>query len=75
MFVGHRGKGLKRALHDALRADVDPTARGHLAIHYQAAAFELMKVIPVGPGSDQIGIRNQHARRIFVRAKHADRLS
>src|ERR1041384_952832 len=48
MFVRHRGKGLERPLHDALRADVNPTARGHLPVHHQAATLKLMKVLPVG---------------------------
>ena len=54
MPVGHRGESLKRALDDALRADVNPTARGHLAVHHQAFALELVKVIPVRPRANQI---------------------
>ncbi len=54
VFVGHGGKRFKRALNDALRADVDPTAGRHLAVHHQAAAFEFVKVFPVGPRADKI---------------------
>ncbi len=54
MFVGHRRKRFKCSLHDALRADVDPTAGRHLAVHHQALAFEFVKVFPVGPGADEI---------------------
>ena len=54
MPVGHRGESFKRTLHDALRADVNPTARGHLAVHHQAFAFEFVKVIPVRPRAHQI---------------------
>ena len=72
MFVGHRGKGFKGALHNALRADVDPTAGRHLAIHHQALAFEFVKMLPVGPGADEIGVGNQNSRRIFVSAKDPD---
>ena len=75
MFVGHRGERFERALNDALRADVDPTAGGHLAVHHQAFAFELVKVFPVGPGADEIRIGDQNSRRVFVRAKDADRFA
>src|SRR5205823_9525580 len=37
---------LERALHDALRADVDPRSRGHLSVHHQALALELAEVVP-----------------------------
>ncbi len=40
-------EGLVRALHDALRADVDPRARGHLAVHHEALAIELVEVLQV----------------------------
>jgi hypothetical protein len=36
-------EGLVGALHDALAADVDPGAGGHLAEHHQALAIELVK--------------------------------
>ena len=45
----HLHKGLVGALHDALTADVDPAAGGHLAVHHQALAIELVEVFPVGP--------------------------
>ena len=63
------------ALHDPLGADVDPTARGHLAVHHEPLAVELMKVVPVRPGRHEVGIGDQHARGVGVRAKDADRLS
>ena len=75
MFVGHRRKCLERTLHDALRADIDPTARGHLAVHHQALALECMEMIPVGPRADEIRIRDQNSRRVFMRAKNADGFS
>ena len=56
MSVGHGGEGFKRALNDALRADVDPTSGSHLPVHHQAATFEFVEVFPVGPGADQIGV-------------------
>ena len=75
MSVGHRCKGFERSLHDALRANVDPTAGGHLPVHHQTFAFKFMKVIPVGPRTHQIGIRDQDARRILVCAKDSDGLA
>ena len=72
MLIGHRRERFKGPLYDALRADIDPTARRHLAVHHQALALELMKMIPVGPGADQIRICDQHSWGIFVRAKDAD---
>jgi hypothetical protein len=60
------GKGLVGALDDALRADVDPRARGHLAEHHEALAVELVEVVPRGPPGHEVGIRDQHARRVGV---------
>ena len=68
-------KGLVGALHNALGADVDPAAGGHLAVHHQASAVELVEVLPVGPFGHQVGVGQQHAGRPGVGAKHADRLA
>ena len=68
-------EGLVGALHDALRADVDPRAGRHLAVHHQALAVELVEVLPRRPLRHQVGVGDQHARRIGVRAEHADRLA
>ncbi len=69
------GERLERALHDALRADVDPRAGGHLAVHHQAGAFEFVELLPVGPVADQIGVGDQHAWRVFVGLENADGLA
>ncbi len=63
------------ALQDALRADVDPRARGHLAVHHQALAVELVEVLPGGPRRHQHRVRDEHARRVGVRAEDTDRLA
>ena len=68
-------EGLVGALHDALAADVDPRAGGHLAVHHQALAVELVEVLPRRPLRHQVRVGDQHARRIDVRAEHADRLA
>ena len=69
------GEGLVGALHDALRADVDPRARGHLAVHHQALAIELVEMVERRPMRHEVRVRDQHARRVRVRAKHADRFA
>ena len=47
------GERFVGALQDALRADVDPAAGGHLAVHRQAAVFEVAERVPVGPGGHE----------------------
>ena len=64
-----------RALQNALRADVNPAAGGHLAIHHQAGAIEFVEMFPVAPVADEIGIGDQYARRMRVRAKNSDGLA
>jgi hypothetical protein len=39
-------EGLVGALHDALAADIDPGAGGHLAVHHEAELIELVEVLP-----------------------------
>ncbi len=71
-------RGCKRfvsTLQNSLRADVNPAAGGHLAVHHQAGAVELVEIFPVAPVADQIRICDQHARRISVRAKNPDGLA
>ena len=63
------------ALHDALAADVDPRAGGHLAVHHQALAIELVEMVPGAPVRHQVRVGNQHARCIGVGAEDADRLA
>jgi hypothetical protein len=75
MNVGQRGERLKGPLQNALRADVDPAASGHLTVHHETFAIELVKVIPVGPLSYQIRIREYDTRSHIVRWKHCDWLT
>ena len=74
-LVGHRGEGLEGALQDALGADVDPRAGGHLAVHRQPEVLEPAELLPVGPVADQVGVGDQHPRRPLVGPHHADRLA
>ena len=71
----HLHEGLVGALHDALAADVDPGARRHLPVHHQALAIELVEVLERGPVRHDVGVGDQHARRVGVRAEDADRLA
>ena len=74
-LVGDRSERLVRALQDALGADVDPRAGGHLAVHRQPEVLEPAELLPVRPVADQVGVRDQHARRPLVGAHDADRLA
>ena len=75
MLAAHFDEGFVSALNDALTADVDPAARGHLAVHHQALFIELVEMIPVRPFGDEVRIGEQHARRILVCAENADGLA
>ena len=55
-------EGFVGTLHDALAADVDPAAGGHLAVHRQPFGIQLVKVFPGGPVRDQVGVGDQHTR-------------
>ena len=68
-------EGLVGALHDALAADIDPGAGGHLAVHHQALAIELVEMVPGRPVRHEVGVGDQHARRVGVGAEDADRLA
>ena len=75
MLAAHLDEGLVGALHDALRADIDPGAGRHLAVHHQALAIELVEIIERRPMRHDVGIGDQHARRIGVGPENADRLA
>ncbi|MNS66587.1 hypothetical protein D3C72_998070 [compost metagenome] len=75
VLVAGLDEGLEGALHDALRADIDPRAGGHLAVHHQSGAVQLIELVPVGPVRHEVGVGDQHARRVSVRAENAHRLA
>jgi hypothetical protein len=75
VLAAHLDEGLVGALHDALGADIDPRAGGHLAVHGQALAIQLVEVLPGRPARHEVGVGDQHARRVGVGAEHADRLA
>ncbi len=74
-LLGDGGERLERALQDALGADVDPRAGGHLPVHRQPEVLEPPELLPVRPVADEVGVRDQHPRRPLVGAHHADRLA
>src|SRR4029077_11652174 len=64
MFPARRRKSLIRALKNSLRADVNPAAGCHLAVHHQPRAIEFIKMFPIAPVAYQVRIGDQHARSI-----------
>ena len=69
------GEALVGPLQDALRADVDPRARGHLPVHREAELLEPAELVPRPPLGHQVGVGDEHPRRPLVGAEHADRLA
>ena len=75
VLVRALGERLVRALQDPLGADVDPRARGHLAVHREPLRLELAEGVPVGPLRHEHRVRDQHARGHVVRAEDRDGLA
>ena len=74
-FAAIADERLVRALQDALRADVDPRARRHLAVHRQTHRLEAAELLPGRPLGHEVGVRDQHARGPLVGLDDADRLA
>ncbi len=75
MLAGGLGERLVRPLQDALRPDVDPRARGHLAVHHQPVALELAEDLPGRPLADEVRVGDEHPRRPGMRPDDPDRLA
>ncbi len=75
LLLRERGEGLVGALQDALGADVDPRAGGHLAVHHQALSLQLAEVLPVRPSRHEVGVGDHDPGRHPVRAEHAHGLA
>ncbi len=58
------GESFIGSLQNSLRANIDPASGGHLAVHHQAGAVEFVEMFPIAPVPDEIGIGDQHARRV-----------
>ncbi len=72
-LFGYSSKGLVRPLQDALGADVDPTACGHLPVHGEPEPLEAAELVPVGPVGDEVGVGDKHPRGPLVGPEHAYR--
>ena len=75
MFIGGGHERLKGSLDDALRADVNPTAGGHLAVGHQPGALQLVELLPVVPVAHQVAVTQQHARSVLMRAQNTHGLA
>src|SRR5207244_353291 len=60
------------SLQDSLCPNVNPTAGGHLAVHDEPEALELVELLPSGPVADQVGVGDEHARRPLVSPENTD---
>src|SRR5262249_33631644 len=69
VLAAHLDERFIRALDDALRSDIDPGARGHLAEHCKATLVELVEVLPRRPARYEVRIGDEHARRVRVSAE------
>ena len=74
MVPPRRRERLVGALQDPLGADVDPRTGGHLAVHDQPGPLQLPELLPGGPLRHQIGVGDQDARGVRMRAQHPDGL-
>jgi len=75
MLAGGGGERLVGALQDPLGADVDPGPGGHLAVHHEALAVELVEVLPGRPGRDEHRVGDEDAGCVGVGVEDADRLA
>ncbi len=66
VLAGALGERLVGALKDALGADVDPRAGGHLAVHGEAEPFQAPELVGGGPVRHQHRVGDQDARRVGV---------
>ncbi len=62
-------------LDNSLRANVNPAAGRHLAVHDQAEFLQLPEFFPGRPGGDQVGIGYQNPGGIFMRPEYPDRFA
>ncbi len=68
-------EGLVGPLEYPLAPDIDPGPGGHLPVHHQALAVELVEMFPGGPGRDQHRVRDEDARSFEPRAEDPHRLA
>ena len=73
LLGGQRAEGFIGSLQDALAADVDPAAGGHLSVHDQAEPLELPEVFPGRPARHEQAVRDQHPGGVLMGTKDAHR--
>ena len=73
-LLGDGRERLEGSLHDALRADVDPRPRRHLAVHRQPQRLELPEVLPRRPARHEQRVGDEHPWRVREGAEDRDRL-
>jgi len=69
------GESLVRALQDALRADIDPRAGRHLAVHRQTERLQAAELVPGRPFGHQHRVGDEDSRRPLVGVEDAHRLA
>jgi hypothetical protein len=75
MFTRCRGKRLVGTLDNTLRTNVNPTPGRHLPIHRELHCFQAVKFVACCPVWYEVGVGDQHARRVGKCPKHTDRLA
>ena len=75
VLAGALGERLVGPLEDALGADVDPRAGGHLAVHGQAQPLEPAELVRGRPVRHEERVGDQHPRRLRVGAEDRHRLA
>ena len=75
MLAGNLHEDFKRALNDALRADVLPGASGQPAPADEAFVLQVVEDFRLRPLPDHIAVRHDDQRRVHVRFHHANRLA
>ena len=75
MLAGNLHEDFKRALNDALRADVLPGASGQPAPADEAFVLQIVEDFRLRPLPDHIAVRHDDQRRVHVRFHHANRLA
>ncbi len=75
MLAGTGAEGLVGSLQNALCADVDPGARGHLSVHREPHRLVSPEVLPVAPLGHEERVGDEDPWRVRVRLEHSDRLA
>ena len=75
MLACDRAEGLVGEAEDPLRADIEPTGRGHLPVHGQAGVLEPAEALGVRPRRHDHRRRDEDARGVQVSGQDGDGLA